>query len=379
MSNDTWLAGAGSARAVALEVLRHGPISRGEIARRLDLSAGSLTRLSAPLIDQGLLMEVLESKPGRRNGRPSRPLDVVPASRHFLGVKLTGDAVYGTVTDLRATVIEHAERPLIDRSPPAVVAAIAELVKDLSARVTELSGIGVGIGGQIEDGVVESAPFLGWTGVPLRDLLTEELGTDVVIENDLTALTVAEHWFGAARGLDRFAVVTVGAGVGYGLVVHNEVVANHDSGLGLVGHWPVEPFGPLCPAGHRGCARAVLTTEAIERSVSSALGRDVGYDEAITLADSGHPAARRVVSDAARGLGRLLGAIANLTVPQRIVLGGEGVRLVDVARGALNEGIAETRDPRASAIDIATIAADNEDWCRGAAAVAIQDYVSIAV
>lgn len=379
MSSDTWLAGAGSARAVALEVLRHGPLSRGEIARRLDLSAGSLTRLSAPLIDQGLLMEVPETRPERRNGRPSRPLDVVPEARHFLGVKLTGDAVFGTVTDFRATVVRSAERRLTDRSPAAVVDAIVELVDDLRTGVERLSGIGIGLGGQVADGIVENAPFLGWTAVPFRDLLVQRLGPDVVIENDLTALTVAEHWFGAGRGLDRFAVVTVGAGVGYGLVVHNEVVANHDSGLGLVGHWPVEPFGPLCPAGHRGCARAVLTTAAIEQSVSTALGRDVGYDEAIELADAGHPAARRVVDDAARGLGRLLGAIANLTVPQRIVLGGEGVRLVDVARGALNEGIAETRDPRASAIDIATITADNEDWCRGAAAVAIQDYVSIAV
>lgn len=379
MSSDSWLVGAGSARAVALEVLRHGPLSRGEIARRLDLSAGSLTRLSTPLIDQGLLMEVSDSRVERRNGRPSRPLDVVPESRHFVGVKLTGDAVYGVVTDFRTSVIERGQRPLPDRTPTAVADTVAELVDELRGGSTPISGIGVGLGGQIADGVVENAPFLEWTAVPFRDLLVTRLGTDVLIENDLTALTIAEHWFGAGRGLHRFAVVTVGAGVGYGLVAHNKVVADHDSGLGLVGHWPVEPFGPLCPAGHRGCARAVLTTAAIEQSVGTALGREVGYDEAISLAGSAHPAALRVVNDAARGLGRLLGAIANLTVPQRIVLGGEGVRLVEVARGALNEGIAETRDPRASSLDVVTIAADNEDWCRGAAAVAIQDYVSVTV
>ena len=158
--------------------------------------------------------------------------------------------------------------------------------------------------------------------------------------------------------------------------MHGEIVADADSGLGLVGHWPVEPFGPLCPEGHRGCARAVLTTAAIEANVAAAVGSPVGYDEAIRMAQGGHPAARRVVDDAARGLGRLLAAIGNLTVPQRIILGGEGVSMVEIARDALHEGIAEARDPRASQLEIVTIAADNEDWCRGAAAVAIQRYVS---
>lgn len=378
MTTGTWLTTGGSARTVALEVLRHGPLSRSEIARRLDLSAQSLTRLSAPLIDQGLLVETQDVTQERRNGRPSRPLDVVPASRHFLGIKLTGDAVDAVTTDFRTSVVARAHRRLADSTPGSAVQAIAELIEQLSPSVPEISKVGIGIGGQVSEGVVESAPFLGWAGVPFRELLQAQTGLDAVIENDLTALTVAEHWFGAGRGLDRFAVVTVGAGVGYGLVVHGEVVTNHDAGLGLVGHWPVEPFGPLCPAGHRGCARAVLTTAAIEHAVSDALGRTIDYDGAITLAANGNPAARRVIEDAARGLGRLLGAVANLTMPQRIILGGEGVRLVDVAHAALNDGISESRDPRASAIDIATIAADNEDWCRGAAAVAIQEYVSSA-
>jgi predicted NBD/HSP70 family sugar kinase len=378
MTTEAWLTAGGSARTVALEVLRYGPLSRSEIARRLDLSAQSLTRLSAPLIDQGLLIETQDLSPERRNGRPSRPLDVAPGSRHFVGIKLTGEEVDAVTTDFRTSVVARAHRRLTDSTPAGAIRAIAELIEQLAPSVPEIAKVGVGVGGQVADGVVESAPFLGWTGVPFRELLQEHTGLDAVIENDLTALTVAEHWFGAGRGLDRFAVVTVGAGVGYGLVARGEVVTNHDAGLGLVGHWPVEPFGPLCPAGHRGCARAVLTTAAIEHAVSEALGRSIDYDGAITLAANGNPAARRVVDDAARGLGRLLGAVANLTMPQRIILGGEGVRLVNVAHAALNEGISESRDPRASTIDIATIAADNEDWCRGAAAVAIQEYVSSA-
>ncbi len=83
-------------------MLINGPISRSEIARRLDLSPGSLTRLSTPLLESGLLVEVGERLDGRA-GRPSMLLDVIPESRHFIGIKLTGDGVLGVATNLRAT------------------------------------------------------------------------------------------------------------------------------------------------------------------------------------------------------------------------------------------------------------------------------------
>jgi predicted NBD/HSP70 family sugar kinase len=109
--------------------------------------------------------------------------------------------------------------------------------------------------------------------------------------------------------------------------------------------------------------------------VSTALGREVGYEEALDLAAAGEPAALRVAQDAGRGLGRLLAAVANLTVPELVIIGGEGVRLVEVAERAMREGIAIDRDPRASEIQVVTTSGDNTEWCRGAAVIAIQAYV----
>jgi predicted NBD/HSP70 family sugar kinase len=119
----------------------------------------------------------------------------------------------------------------------------------------------------------------------------------------------------------------------------------------------------------------VLTQSAVSSAVSLALDRPVSYDEALDLAEEGEPAARRVVDDAGRGLGRLIAAIANLTAPARVVLGGEGVRLVEVAATAVAEGIAADRDPRARTIEIVTTPGDNSEWCRGAAVIAIQRFV----
>lgn len=370
-----WAPGNGASRAVALEVLIHGPLSRSDVARRLNLSAGSLTRLANPLLESGLLVEVGEQADGRV-GRPSRLLDIVPGSRRFIGMKLMADELLGVTTDLRANVLATERRRLPDDDPATVVAAIAGLTASLSKGAPPATAIGIGVGALIgEQGVVTSAPFLRWDGVPLGTLVEAATGIPTLVENDLVAFTEYEHWFGAGSGLDRFAVVTLGAGVGYGLVVHDEIVRNDEYGIGLIGHWPLDPFGPVCPEGHRGCAKAVLTEGAITRAVSQALGRPLSYEAAMNLAASGEPAARRIVDDAGRGLGRLLAAIANLTMPETVVIGGEGVRLASVASEAVAAGLRADRDPRTRPLPLVVRAGENVEWCRGAAVVAIQAFV----
>lgn len=370
-----WMPDTGASRSVALEILINGPISRSDIARKLGLSAGSLTRLSTPLIQSGLFVEVEERTDGRA-GRPSKPLDVVPESQHFIGMKVTADEVLGVLTNLRAIVLKSKSMAIANRDPESVVQVIAELARELALTVPAVTALGIGIGALVTNhSIVRNAPFLNWTDVPLRAMLETAIGISTVIENDVVAFTEYEHWFGAGRGLSRFAVLTLGAGIGYGLVAHNDIVVDEDSGIGLVGHWPLDPFGPLCPAGHRGCARSMLTQAAISSAVSVALDRPVSYDDALDLAASNEPAARRVVNDAGRGLGRLLAAIANLTAPHRIILGGEGVHLMDVASNAIREGISNDRDPRARQLDLVTTTGDNTEWCRGAAVIAIQHYV----
>ncbi|OJX52571.1 ROK family transcriptional regulator [Devosia sp. 66-22] len=370
-----WTPGNGADRAVALEVLIHGPLSRSEVARRLDLSSASLTRLANPLLESGLLVEAGEQADGRV-GRPQQLLDIVPESRRFIGMKLMADEVLGVTTDLRANVKATETRRLTATDPEAVVAAIAELAKSLARGTPDITAIGIGVGGLIEaHGVVRSAPFLKWSDVSLGQMVEAATGIPTIIENDLVAFTEYEHWFGAGRGLDRFAVVTLGAGIGYGLVIHDEIVRNDDYGIGLIGHWPLDPFGPVCSEGHRGCAKAILTDSAITQSVSQALGKPLTYKTALNLAASGEPAARRIVDDAGRGLGRLLAAIANLTMPQTVVLGGEGVRLAAVASEAVDAGLRADRDPRTAALPLTIRSGENIEWCRGAAVVAIQTFV----
>lgn len=364
---------AGSALELARTVLVRGPISRGDLARELKLSVASLTRLSKPLLDSGLLVEG-ELLADGTVGRPVRLLDVRSDSAHFMGVKVTGDMVQAVLTDLRATILAGASLPLVDTSVETVVAGIAALAKQLgSGAGKNLTGIGVSLGGQVRpDGVVHRAPFLGWSDVPLGQMLAETLHLPVVVDNDVTALVAAEQWFGAGRDVADFAVITVGAGVGYGLAIRDHVIRTVDTGLGLGGHFPLDPNGPLCMEGHRGCSTAMLSSPSICAQISAALGHPVDFTEALRLAAEGNRVAGAVFEAAGKSLGKLIAAATNLTMVNTVVLGGEGIALFAATEPAVRDAMAADRDPEASEVNLRVASADFTEWARGAAAVAIQ-------
>ncbi|MDX3456387.1 ROK family transcriptional regulator [Streptomyces sp. ME02-8801-2C] len=375
---DGWPPLSAGERSVAIEVLVHGPLSRTELARRLDLSAGSLTRLTKPLLESGLLVEVPDTGAAAevRQGRPSQPLDVVAESRAFLGFKITDDMVYSVVTTLRSEVVARLDRPLATHDPARVADLVGEMTAELTAAHPAVSGIGIGVGGRVENrAVVADSVFLDWYDVPLAALVEERTGLRVVVENDVTALVEAESWFGAGRGLDRFAVLTIGAGLGYGLVNGGRRVQSSEDGLGIGRRWIVNPNGPLTPDGERGSAISLLTIPSIRYQIRAATGNDPTYDEILASALAGDPMAARVVDEAARALGTLVAQIANFAMPEKILLAGEGVGLVEAAGGAVEESILANRHPLADPVNLETKVSDFHDWARGAAVLAIQVLV----
>lgn len=364
---------ADSALELARLVLVRGPVSRGELAQEMKLSVASLTRLGKPLLDAGILVEGEQVADGTV-GRPVRLLDVRSGSAHFVGVKVTGDLLQAVLTDLRATILAEASLPLTATDPGSVVDGIVALAGQLCAdAAVELSGAGVSLGGQVRpDGVVHRAPFLGWADVPLGSLLAERLELPVVVDNDVTALVAAEQWFGAGKETADFAVITVGAGVGYGLAIRNHVIRTADTGLGLGGHFPLDPNGPLCMEGHRGCSTAMLSIPSICAQISAATGESVGYRRALDLAAAENRVAAAVFESSGKALGKLIAAAANLTMVNTVVLGGEGVELFAATESTVLAALAADRDLEAAPVTLRVASADFTEWARGAAAVAIQ-------
>lgn len=359
-----------SSKAIAIEILVHGAESRARLSHRLGLSPATLTRLVRPLIDAGVLVESDAVRtPGR--GRASLPLDVVPRRFRFIGIKLTEKRIYAVVTDVRSRVLDQLDVPLQSLRVTDVVSAVKDIVRNLQGQNEQpVDAVGVTVGGRVDGGeVVADSPFLHWRDIPLRSLLSDALGVPVHLDNDVVGLTKAQQWFGHGKGFSSFALLTIGAGVGYGLVINDVMVPTH---VIPVSHLPIDTSGPLCPLGHRGCATAYMTSRSISTTVSVAHGRLIEFDEVIEMAKSGDPSATQVVHEAARAVGRAVAYITALTGVERIILTGEGVHLVDVARSSVEDGRSEYNGDRASHSELIIRPMDFLEWARGAAVIAIQ-------
>src|SRR4051794_5319700 len=271
---------APAARAVFTAVLTEGPQSRVTLARRLGLSSAAVTKAARPLIDAGYLTEhAATERTGPGAGRPASPLSVCPDREFFVGVKLTGDELIGVVCDLTAQVRAVAHRPLPGAEVDGVVTRIAALVGeslDRSPEFRERTGrLGLAVSGDVDRdaGLVRYSPFLHWHNVSLAKLAAAATGLVVTVENDVKALTTAEHWFGEGAGADSFALVTVGSGIGCGLVVNGRLVSGGHGVAGEIGHLSVDADGPVCHCGGRGCVEAIAGTEPLVVQARTVTGR----------------------------------------------------------------------------------------------------------
>lgn len=365
-----------SSRAVVRELLVHGPQPRAELARQLQLSPASLTKTTRELMDRGVLVENPEhfAVSGETRGRPGTPISIEASHHQLIGIKVTGDGIFAVRTDAVGRMLDTRHRPLDATDVDHVTEQIVHVVNEMGSG-NAVEAIGIGLAGAMTrfDDHVRSNAYLGWDEVALSELIEARCGLPTVISGDVRALTAGVQWWGPGRGLDTFGVLTVGVGIGIGLVLGGEVIAGPRGALGMVGHQLVDPAGPVCPEGHRGCASAYLTTAAITRTVSVAHGiRDLTLEGVCALADDGDPAARRVLADAGRAAGAIIAGLVNLLDLPTIVLAGDGLGVVQRARGELEGALADSLDQFAHPPELHVLASDFDEWARGAAVVACQ-------
>ncbi|MFD8075981.1 ROK family protein [Streptomyces sp. NBC_00510] len=371
-----------AASQIFTTVLCHGPLTRTEIAKRAGLSAAAVTKAVRPLIEAGYLVEDVDEEARPSLGRPANPVRVDGGRALFIGLKITGDEIIGVLTDLCCRIRTSRHVPLAAPDPRAVLASAAALVHELLAEAdgfgVPVSGLGIAVSGDVDraGGLVRYSPFLDWRDIPLAELAGMTTGLPVTVDNDVRALTVAEQWFGAGVGLSDFAVVTVGAGIGCGLVVHGRVVSGAYGVAGEIGHLSIDPAGPLCHCGNRGCVEAIAADPAIVRAVREATGTPVAdAAEALRLAHGGDPGAREVYARAGEAIGRAIGSVANLFGPERVIISGEGLVAHDLFADQILEAFAASAFGTAGQCDLRTRPLPFEEWARGAAATAIQSFI----
>lgn len=352
-------------------------MSRSDLSRRTGLTSAAVTKVVTPLVSSGYVREAGPALNGGL-GRPASLLEVQREAAYVVGLKVTGTEVLGMLVDLSGQPCGTLSRQLRTRAVDEVVETIAEIAEELCKERLHrerLRHVAVGVSGGVDgSGLVSYSHFLGWHGVRLAPLLHARLGLPVIVENDVRALTAGERWFGAGVGRSSFAVVTVGAGIGFAVSVQGQVLTGLHGVSGELGHLPIAG-DRRCHCGGIGCLDTVATTSSILRDVSAAVGSEV------TDLESGVEWARRderaaaVFSEAGRALGLGIASVVNLLGPECVLLTGEGLVALDLIREPMRAGFVEQAYGQAIHCELIIRPLSFEAWALGAATIALQAFL----
>lgn len=304
-------------RSLVLSTIFHGgAMSRADVARSTGLTRVTVSELVADLLDGGLVREH-GTRPGGRPGKPAILVDIDRGGLQCIALDLSeADEYRGAVIDLAGNVVARRSLPRpADRDGEAARAAVTALAAELRDAATgRVLGAGVGTPGVVSpEGVVITAPNLGWSRMPLERLLRDDLGVPVHIANDADAATLAEHTLGGAG--DDFMLVTVGRGVGAGVFIRGSLARGSRFSPGEIGHVTVgTDEGPECGCGRRGCLESWLSITSLEARIAGGAPRD------------------EVLRDAGERLGIALAPVVGALDLSEIVLAGPADHLDGVLR-----------------------------------------------
>lgn len=341
-------------RAVLLNLLHNGSISRVQLAEQTALSNTTITNITAALLAQGVIVEEATAVPNngqtrRRVGRPRRMLSLLPNARYVVGVHV-GIGIYRVaITNLFAEII-HTDTVHFPIDTPTdtvladMAAAIEAAVIACGIDPQDLLGVGVGLSGLVDydTGVNVLAPNLGWHNVPVRHTLHQHLNWPVIVDNNVRAMALGEAFFGIGQQAKVLAFIYGRFGVGAGFVVNGKPYRGGGAGAGEIGHMIMIPNGgATCRCGQTGCletliAEPVLLQEAnaladrypegLLAQKRAAAAKQTADKTAVSwlfdAAREGDEIAQQMLNERAHYLGLALANLVNILNPELILLGG---------------------------------------------------------
>ena len=353
-----------------------GPLSRTELARRLSVSPATITAVTRELVARNAVHEVdLEASTG---GRPARLLALTGAAGRAIGVKIAHDHFAFVEARLDGSLIDSWRGDvdaLAPDAPGTLVDLISQVVRERRDGEGPLLGVGVAVPGAVHDqaeGVVD-APTLGWYQLALGRQLRHAIDLPVLLENDVSAVTIAERIYGRGREHRDFLVVSIGSGIGAGLVVDGTLFRGAHGGAGELGHLPMELDGPVCGCGNQGCLEALVGEAGLLAAARRA--RVVRSGDPIetleTKAERGVVGALAVYARAGELLGQAVAGMVNVLDPEIVVVLGEGTSAWRHWRPGFEATLRGHLMPARRGIPVDVEAWDDYSWALGAAAVVL--------
>ena len=366
-----------SSLATAAHILTKGPVARADIARSLELSPATLTRLVRPLLSRSLVHETSSGMSPTGMGRPTQLLEVPVDEHSFVGINLTGSDIHVVHTNTHAEILDALTQPIPSTDVSQCAAEIRHLISTVAPGATAAA---ISLGGRVDGTVVRSSRFLGWDNIDLAREL--DLTIPLTVINDVSGLTMLELWFGLGRNCEDFLIITVGAGIGHGMVHGLRAVRSPLRGLGMTAHIPLAGAHGVCQYGHIGCANGALTVPAVisrarsGRAIVDDDGRPASADELIALAQDGDQASQRAIREFATNLAVYVQTVASAALVRDVVLDGEGVCLLETPwADNFQRELTSFSRPDDPHIRVHQRSGSFDRWAQGAATAAIVQWL----
>jgi glucokinase len=314
----------------------------------------------------------------------------VTGAGQAIGLDVGGTKVNAFRVTADGEILARSQEPTPAEDPERTLAMMVELATGI--RTPEVVAVGVGAAGIVEAaaGVLRFAPNLAWRDLPIADRLRNALGLPCQVDNDANVAAYGEYRFGAGRGYRHMLLVTVGTGIGGGIVTDGRVYRGAHGFAAEIGHIIVEPGGPVCGCGNRGCWEQVASGRAIDR-----MGREAARAEPTSLlrelaggdpeavrgshvteaARRGDPAALGVLGEAGRRLGEGIAGLVNILDPEVVVVGGGAIVAGDLLLEPARAAFVDAVEAPAFRPEVPIVPAElgNDAGAVGAAALALDE------
>ena len=339
-------------KAIVLNIIwRQSLISRADIARISGLNRGTVSSLVDELIYEGYVKEI---GPGDSvMGRKPIMLQFNSENGVIIGIDLGVNYILLLLADLKAKVLvrrrltiepKSGEKRILER----MFSAIDQLLLTSPPTPKGVLGLGIGVPGlvEMEHGVLVFAPNLGWKNVPLKEMLEERYKIPAYVDNEANMGAIGEKWFGAGQGVRHMVYLSVGVGVGAGIILNGDIYRGSTGYAGEIGHFTMLPDGPECGCGNRGCWEALASEGAILRRLGEAMergdaiileatarekrrhgeGECMALDVLIEACERGDEVSRSVLRETGKYLGIGIAGLVNTFNPEMVIVGNNIVR-----------------------------------------------------
>ena len=380
-------------RSIVLERLWVGsPMSRADLAVATGLNKTTVSNLVDELAATGFVREV-----GRNvsaGGRPGVLLELNPDAGWIIGAEIAVDHLSLVLTDLRAGVVWRedceADQPTeLDSVLGALVRMLRQATEHAERRGQRIFGVGVSLPGLVDvpRGRLMFEPNTGWRDVPLGEMLAQHVSFPVFLDNDANAAALAERYYGVARDVDNFIYIVANIGLGAGLVIDGELFQGATGFAGEAGHMTIDPAGPACRCGNRGCWERMASVRALIERLQLALkagessiimeGVPITLPMILQAAAAGDAVTLRALHETGVYLGIGIANLVNSFDPRLVAFGGSlslaGEYLLPVAR----QVVAERAMPELQEATTLELSVFRDSACvMGAAALVLHDLLS---